>query len=324
MISIVIPVYNAAKFLGECLSSIQRQTLNDFECLLVNDGSTDSSLEICKETAANDSRFRVIDQPNKGAAGARATGVRAATRRYVCFIDADDLIHPEFLETLLAASNDCPPGHIVSTEICPYPDGERPAFSVSSGPHSHQERLSALSSLLYQKSVNAVFAKLYPRVLISESDFRGDVVIGEDLIQNLECAKRADGMVSEASRLYAYRLHASSSIRNASVESHRELLSYLEGQKSELPELRNALDNRIFAESMFATLEADFMENHNRGSSIASKLVSNIEHTRMVVLKDPDSRYEYRLLAAASFFHPLLPRFLMTLRSSLRRGSGGI
>ncbi|MBA1838394.1 glycosyltransferase [Corynebacterium sp. zg912] len=324
MISIVIPVYNAAKFLGECLSNIQRQTLNDFECLLVNDGSTDSSLEICKETAANDSRFKVVDQPNSGAAGARATGARAATRRYVCFIDADDIIHPEFLETLLAASNDCPPGHIVSSEICPYQDGERPAFSVSSGPNSRQDRLSALSSLLYQKSVNGVVAKLYPRVLISESDFRGDVVIGEDLIQNLESVKRAEGIVSEASRLYAYRLHASSSIRNASAESHVKLLCYLEEQKSELPELRNALDNRIFAESMFATLETDFMKNHKRGSSLTGKLISNIERTRKVVVKDPDSRYEYRLLAAASFVHPLLPRFLMTLRSSLRRSPGGI
>lgn len=92
LISIVIPVYNAEKYLVECLDSICRQTLTDIEILCVNDGSADASPEILRQYAEKDKRFRVLDQPNKGVSAARNAAMPLAGGRYVWFIDADDMI----------------------------------------------------------------------------------------------------------------------------------------------------------------------------------------------------------------------------------------
>ena len=82
-ISIIVPVYNTSKYLRNCLDSLVSQTLSDIEFILVDDGSTDNSGEICEEYAANDSRFKVIHQQNGGSAAARQTGLKNAQGEYV-------------------------------------------------------------------------------------------------------------------------------------------------------------------------------------------------------------------------------------------------
>lgn len=88
--SIIIPVYNAEQYLEECLESIERQTLPNFEVILVDDGSSDSSLDICRAFSKCDSRFIVIEQENAGTSAARNTGIRASSGKYITFIDNDD------------------------------------------------------------------------------------------------------------------------------------------------------------------------------------------------------------------------------------------
>ncbi|WP_341828960.1 glycosyltransferase family 2 protein [Trueperella pyogenes] len=89
-ISIVIPVYNAQKYLSHCVDSVKEQTFQDWEIILVDDGSTDSSPELCDQLALSDSRITVIHQPNAGTSAARNTGLGAATGAYVTFMDNDD------------------------------------------------------------------------------------------------------------------------------------------------------------------------------------------------------------------------------------------
>jgi len=96
-ISIIIPVYNSEKYLKECIDSILSQTFLDFELVLVNDGSTDSSGKICDEYALKDSRVRVFHKENGGVSAARNTGIKAAKGKYVTFVDADDKVKPSFL-----------------------------------------------------------------------------------------------------------------------------------------------------------------------------------------------------------------------------------
>ena len=100
-VSIVVPVYNAQKWLGYCLNSLLAQTWTEFEVILVNDGSTDDSLEICRNYAELDSRFRVLDVPNGGVSRARNLGVSQATGRYLVFVDSDDVVTPDMLEVML-------------------------------------------------------------------------------------------------------------------------------------------------------------------------------------------------------------------------------
>lgn len=99
-ISVIVPVYNCEKYLPRCLDSIQRQTFVDFEVIMVNDGSTDASEDICKEYQKRDERFALFTQSNKGQASARNEGIKLARGEWLHFVDADDAIHPQMLETL--------------------------------------------------------------------------------------------------------------------------------------------------------------------------------------------------------------------------------
>ncbi|MCR5627480.1 MAG: glycosyltransferase [Lachnospiraceae bacterium] len=91
MISIVIPVHNSENYIEETVLSVQRQTISDWELILVNDHSEDKSRNICEALAQKDSRIKVIDSENRGAANARNTGTKAAGGEYLCFLDADDI-----------------------------------------------------------------------------------------------------------------------------------------------------------------------------------------------------------------------------------------
>ena len=101
-LSIIVPVYNAEEWLRECLDSLVAQTLDDFEVILVDDGSADRSFEICQEYAGRDSRFRLIRQDNQGAAAARNTGLSAAQGEFVGFIDSDDMASPDMFEVMVS------------------------------------------------------------------------------------------------------------------------------------------------------------------------------------------------------------------------------
>ena len=102
MISIIVPVYNVENYLEECLDSIKNQTYTDIEVILVNDGSTDGSKEICERYCEQDSRFHLIDQVNQGQSVARNNGVAASTFEFITFVDSDDVVSTKYLENLYA------------------------------------------------------------------------------------------------------------------------------------------------------------------------------------------------------------------------------
>lgn len=101
-VSFIIPVYNVQQYLPRCLDSILGQTVEDWEAVCVNDGSTDGSGSILREWAARDSRIVVVDKPNGGLSDARNAGVAIARGEYIVFVDSDDYIHPQTLEIALS------------------------------------------------------------------------------------------------------------------------------------------------------------------------------------------------------------------------------
>lgn len=103
LISIIIPVYNTEKYLQECIDSVLAQTYENFELLLINDGSKDGSPQICDAYAAKDDRVKVFHQENAGVSAARNKGLDNATGEYVSFVDADDTVIPEYLEKMMGA-----------------------------------------------------------------------------------------------------------------------------------------------------------------------------------------------------------------------------
>ncbi|WP_312825293.1 glycosyltransferase family 2 protein [Epilithonimonas sp.] len=108
-ISVIIPVYNVEKYLHECLNSVLQQTFTDFEVLLINDGSTDSSGEICDEYAKKDNRIKVFHKINGGVSTARNHGIKESQGMWVCFIDSDDTVNNHYLQDFVSGvkSNSC-------------------------------------------------------------------------------------------------------------------------------------------------------------------------------------------------------------------------
>ena len=108
MISVIIPIYNCERLLSRCLDSILTQSYNDFEVLLVNDGSTDGTANVCKEyVEKTEGKFRYIEKVNGGVSSARNIGINNANGEYICFVDADDYVHQDYLKCLYVSACEC-------------------------------------------------------------------------------------------------------------------------------------------------------------------------------------------------------------------------
>lgn len=123
LISVILPIYNVEKYLPKCIDSILAQTYTDYEIILVDDGSTDKCGEICDRYAQTDTRIRVIHKKNGGVSDARNVGIDAAKGKYICWVDPDDYIHPQYLETLYAIMQKSN-ADVVVCDYITYYDGE--------------------------------------------------------------------------------------------------------------------------------------------------------------------------------------------------------
>ena len=166
-ISIVIPVYNAEKYLDVCLSSILRQDMHSYEVILVDDGSTDSSPLICDRYSGTDSRFRTIHKSNGGVSSARNAGISLAQGEYLMFVDSDDALAPEALSVLSALTverpdiviggfniyqGEIPYGTVIPYESEFYPLAGLPAF-FDATMHRFGELFRGPWAKLYRSSV---------------------------------------------------------------------------------------------------------------------------------------------------------------------------
>ena len=97
-LSVIVPVYNVEKYLRQCIESVLKQDFDDFELILVNDGSTDASAEICDDYAIRDSRVKVVQQAHSGPSKARNLGLKMAQGDWISFVDADDIVDNDFFD----------------------------------------------------------------------------------------------------------------------------------------------------------------------------------------------------------------------------------
>ena len=141
-VSIIVPVYNAKKYIKQCLDSIQNQSLKEIEVIIIDDGSKDGGAEICKQYL-DDSRFSYFYKENEGLAAARADGIERAHGEYIGFIDSDDWIEPDMYEKMYAAakSND---SDIVFCNCVENEDGYRFTPEMRSGPFCRKEIIESI------------------------------------------------------------------------------------------------------------------------------------------------------------------------------------
>lgn len=190
MVTVVIPVYNLENYIAATIASIRQQSFGDFEAIVVDDGSKDRSADVVSQTIAGDDRFTLVRQQNAGEAGARATGIKLARGRYLCFVDGDDTIEPDYLQRLTQTALDEPDYDIVCcdgmTRVCnTYKTVIRDSQATD---FCGFDFLKAL--LLRQLNVAGVCGKLYRRELLDGlKHYR--LAVGTDVMTNLQVACKA-------------------------------------------------------------------------------------------------------------------------------------
>lgn len=224
LISIIIPVYNREKLIGECLRSVLGQTHKNLQVILIDDGSTDRTAEICKEFAASDSRVTLLQPGHTGVSGARNAGLDEARGEYVFFVDSDDVIHPRLLAALVRGMEESGAA-LGGTGIRSVPDSNWQKIY----PHMESQTSEGKAEFLsHADTVHAVFRDVTPinliggvmmrRDLIVDTRFATDLFIGEDfwfIYQNL--IKGASAVFLKE-RWYYCRHHETNISNNFSYE----------------------------------------------------------------------------------------------------------
>lgn len=308
-VSVIVPVYNTAKYLGQSVDSVLRQSFPDFELLLIDDGSTDESPAMCDAFARHDSRVRVVHQSNRGLSGARNTGLDQARGDFVVFLDSDDWFGEETLASAVSAAE----LHRVDVVLWPYVREyaarslRRDIFDFAAGSFSEAEtrnivcrRMVGLlgEELAHPDSADSLvtaWGKLYRRQLITDSQAQftdlKTIGSGEDALFNLQVLSQASSAYYLDSHLYHYRRDNVTSLTQSYKpglsgqwsELHRQMRDFISEHQLG-PSFTQALANRISLSIIGLGLNA--LRSHKG-------LVRTVQSVRNLLLDD-----EYRAAVA--------------------------
>jgi len=247
LISIVIPIYNAEKYLEQCLNSIKNQTYKNFEVIMVNDGSKDESETICKRFSEDDSRFRYFTKSNEGVSSARNLGLDNVKGDFITFIDSDDWIAEKHLELLINSIKKTNSDIVVSC----YKEFDNNIDTYYTIVYTKQEKnllnfekmnrddfLTIFPKLM---SINVCFnnavAKLFRKELVNNLRFDTSIKYGEDLdfyfslYLNVESVSYVDELT------YVYRIHGDSTTSNFNQEYAEQELSIFKKMFKKIQEI---------------------------------------------------------------------------------------
>lgn len=223
-ISLIVPVYNVEAYLAACVDSILAQTFTDFECILVDDGSPDGCPALCDAYANRDARIRVIHQKNAGVSAARNTGIQVARGEWLAFVDADDCVHPEFLELLYDAVQ----SHQAQIACCSHGEMEENGRMEGKGPSGPVQVFSGRQALTehYRHShfPFTVWGKLYARSLVEQVRFPEGLNHEDEFFHN-HALPFCHSVVLIPEKLYAYRLRGNSFMRKSFSESRLDIFT---------------------------------------------------------------------------------------------------
>lgn len=179
VISIIIPVYNTSQYLRECLDSICTQSYTDWECLLVDDGSTDDSGDICDKYAEKDSRFKALHIKNGGASCARNYGIGKACGEWIAFVDSDDKVLPDYLRNLINAVESERADVVLSNY-----GGRQEDMHIKENRRLEGEQMIDYFLVNSIFALSAPYGKLYNNKIIEENNIQFPIGInmGEDLV----------------------------------------------------------------------------------------------------------------------------------------------
>ena len=219
MVSVIVPIYNVEEYLEECLESIRNQTYTNIEVILVNDGSTDGSREICESYCEKDIRFRLINQENQGQSVARNRGVKESVGQYIMFVDSDDVVNTDVLEVLLPyMKTDV---DIVECEMT----REKEAFFLNKIPtivFEGNSKEAILNCIAFRAVKFCAFTKLYRREIVEKIPFL-EGYIYEDVFTGINYLKHIRKIVVIDYIGYYYRVRPNSTMTKSFNEKNLDI-----------------------------------------------------------------------------------------------------
>lgn len=280
-LSVIVPVYNAERYLSECADSVLAAPEPDIELILVDDGSTDSSAEICGLLASKDERVRVIRKENKGVSLARDAGLAAARGTYVLFLDADDSLIPEAFPDVLRAAREGRYDMTAFAYTSLFPDGrtesglfpdmkevradaERKAGTFAEdvcaadqtaedGVCADMERVRSL--LFGTPLLKPCWGKLFRREIARDVHFPAGVAVGEDYIFVMRFLSRAESACLVNEPLVLYRQTEDGAMRSLNLKKHAAgLAAVWKAGNEELGRPENEPCRNSFFAQQFATV----------------------------------------------------------------------
>ena len=248
-ISIIVPVYNVENYLERCVESILKQTYTNFELLLINDGSTDQSGELCDQLVSKNGNIKVFHLKNAGVSNARNVGIQNSTGEWITFVDSDDFITNDYLETLISAvDGDDSIGfsiarlhHIKNGQIT-----ELPVFSGKEEKWSTEQTMREL--LTTSKTSFFPVAKIFRREIISDFTFNTDYHLAEDalfLTEVLLKTKCTSIFIDKPIYYYDHRQGSATTSVNTHVFDTIEVYKIIVSEVFQIfPQLKTELVNR--------------------------------------------------------------------------------
>lgn len=287
-VSIIVPVYNCEKYLNACVSSLLLQTEKDIEVILVNDGSTDNSGNICERFRLDFDNVNVIHQRNQGVSKARNTGMQIANGKYTTFVDSDDYVDKEYIEKLLsvAQSNNY---DLVSCGGTFVNGSKIHVVNCLSGLNGSREEL--MSAIVDSGSGGAIFGKLVRTSLLKESSiqFNQEYSFREDLLFWLELSNYITSYTNIEYFGYYYRLvdNEQSLSKKNDVRAYANQLKLTDVIENLLEKQINskATVNKIVGRNVTKVVISTILKQIRSGSCTVSSIKEIIRHKNFVKYK---------------------------------------
>lgn len=236
-VSVIVPVYNVSHYLEKCLNSILRQKNDNFELLLIDDGSQDDSGIICEKFALLDKRVRVIHKANGGVSSARNVGLANAVGSWLAFVDSDDIVDSDYLTipSSLKESDIIEKGYLVSNggNVAKHLIVKNETFNVGKEDYIYKR--------YFQKSQFALWNRLYSREIVNNVRFDERLKIGEDLIFFLTILSRVRkySLCNEGYYEYSIREGSAMSLSKADIKQRIQRIFQMIGILKRVPECGN-------------------------------------------------------------------------------------
>ena len=268
-VSIIVPIFNAEKYLEKTVGLLCSQTLGDIEIILVNDGSTDGSLKLCRKLAGSDRRIRLVTQQNKGVSSARNAGIAVACGEYIGFCDSDDLPDLDMYELLYsnAVRNNC---DISAVRSRISNENGRVVNDISTGEFTlfqADNRSELMRAFLCDKFQSGVYTKLFKGELCKRLAFNSKIKINEDRLFLFDALLCAETVCLQSVTKYTYiRRRNSSSCADFSEKFFDTLTvseNIRETVQQEFPELK-PYSEAFFAKARLSLLQ-HMAKSRNKG-----------------------------------------------------------